>query len=71
VHGYAVVDSKCQVLLCITWDLGELDKEFLTDASKGLRPTSALHPLVLRAIATAGLIRHALTVGETFALIMM
>jgi hypothetical protein len=72
VHGYAVVDSKCQVLLCSTWDLGELDKKFPISASKGLSPTIAPHPVGVEShIATAGLIGHFLTAGETFALVTM
>jgi hypothetical protein len=72
VHGYAVVDSKCQVLLCSTWDLGELDKEFPISASKGLGPTIAPHPVGVEShITTASLVSHFLTAGETFALITM
>jgi hypothetical protein len=72
VHGYAVVDSKCQVLLCSTWDLGELDKEFPISGSKGLSPIIAPHPVVVKShITTASLIGHFLTASKTFALVTM
>jgi hypothetical protein len=72
VHRYAVIDSKCYILLCIARDLGKLDKEFLISASKGLSLTITLYLVSIKSyIATVSLISYFLTASKMFTLIIM
>jgi phage major head subunit gpT-like protein len=71
VHGYAVINTKYEVPLCIAWNLSELDNIKVSSCtSKRLSPASTTHPGSVESHVVATIVLgHFSTADETFALI--